>query len=186
MPDLDQIGRRFRERLTTLTGEHVYGQLMPMPENAGRGATTYFTPRRLLLCHPDSGVQVGQVLTNSAGRKMLTAWGGADSNPGGEFQTVFKLFDLDIQLSWSRTTTVIDPVTNLNRSSQLVQLGTIWSTLELVSQDLNSLTALSRYRVLTGQQLLLNDRVTLMDGSGRHYTVRRSETALGIFISEVA
>ena len=186
MPNLDQLSKKFRERLTTLDGKHVFGQLLPVPENAGRGATTYFTPRRLLICHPDAGIAVGQVLTNSAGRKMLTAWGGADSTPAGEYQNVYKLFDLDVQLAWSRTTTVTDPVTGLNRSNQKVSLGSIWATLELVSQDLNSLTALSRYRVLTGNHLLLNDRVQLLDGSGKHYTVRRSETALGIYISEVA
>ena len=186
MPEFTRMGKRFKERFKIDgTNNYIMGQILPVPENAGRGATTFFTPRRVLEVNPEANLATGTVLIDRAGRRLLTAWAGADSNQSGEYSQVFKLFDLDTQFNWLRSGTTTDAVTGLNKSNQQISLGTFWGCLELFGPDLTSLTAMSRYRVLTPAHLKLSDTIS-NPTTGRHYAVRRCETALGVYIAEVA
>jgi hypothetical protein len=178
MPELSELGQKFRQRLRTVDGRHFYGAISLLPETAGRG-NTFYTPRRVLNVRPSCGINAGDMIYDTSGRVMLAAWAG-DDEAQGAFSALFKLFDLDQQLVWSRSVTVADPVTGLMRDTTSQALGTFWGTLELLGPDITSLSALSRYRVLCSAAIQLNDRI---NGT---LTVRRIEHAMGITIAEVA
>jgi len=178
MPEFKQLGQRFRQRLKTIDGRHFFGMISLLPETAGRG-NTFYVPRRVLNVRPSSGIKPGDMIIDNAGRVMLCAWAG-DDEAQGPFANLFKLYHLDQQLTWTRSVTSADHVTGLQKQSTTVSLGPIWGTLELLAQDLNSLAALSRYRVLTNAALKINDRINT------HMSVRRAEHAMGITIGEVA
>ncbi|MDR3436431.1 hypothetical protein [Telmatospirillum sp.] len=179
MPELSELGQRFRQRLKTVDGRHFYGAISLLPETSGRG-NVFYTPRRVLNVRPSCGITSGMLIYDTSGRVMLTAWAG-DDEAQGTFSTLFKLFDLDHQLVWSRSVTTKDAVTGLSKQTTTLQsLGTFWGTLELLSQDLNSLSALSRYRVLCNTVLKIGDIIN------KNKTVRRIEYAMGITIAEVA
>ena len=178
MPELSELGQKFRQRLKTVDGRHFYGAISMLPETAGKG-NTFYTPRRVLNVRPSCGINPGDLIYDTSGRVMLAAWAG-DDECQGTFSALFKLFDLDQQLVWSRSVTVADPVTGLMRNTTTQALGTFWGTLELLGPDITSLSALSRYRVLCNAPLKLNYSIN------GHLTIRRIEYAMGITIAEVA
>lgn len=98
----------------------------------------------------------------------------------GKVSRLFKVYTLDKQMSWTRTLTITDPVTGLEKSSTSSDLGMIWGTLEILGPVSDTIDIpVPTYRVLTNSPLQFGD---ILSGL---YRVRSVETALGITIAEV-
>jgi hypothetical protein len=174
MPKLADVGRRSRDRMKTLGGEHFFGKISPAPESQGRG-TQFFIPRRILEVHPSCQVTEGTIILDPSGRKLLTGWNGEDNT-----SRTFKLYDLDQSVSWKRAVTAVDPVTELDKESSEAELGPIWVAIELVGNVEDTLhIPLNRYRVLCNVALVEGDRIK------ETLVVRSFQRSLGITIAEV-
>lgn len=180
MPSLRGVSNRFASLYMTEGGFAIRGTIFPVEE--GKIPSYDFTPSRLLFrTSPDSLAAAGQILIDEYGRRFLLADLGKVDFMGDPTYRTFRLYEMTHQMVWTRESTIIDPVTKLERSTGRQDLGTIWVALELygreeVDRTLRILEETSR--VITGSALQLNDQ---LDGR----VVRRVNPLLGVTVAEI-
>jgi len=154
------------------------GHLAAAPDAQGR-VNSYVIPRRMLTVHPKCQIQPGDLFYGPDREVLMVATDGTNTTRG-DISRLFKVYTLDQKLAWSRTTTVTDAVTGLEKSSTTTSLGDIWGTLEILGPVSDTIDVpVPTYRVLTNATLTYGD---ILNGT---YRVRSVETALGITVAEV-
>jgi hypothetical protein len=105
----------------------------------------------------------------------------AADHPSTGRDKVFRLFPADRLVSWERTGTIVDPLTQRPKGTGPVDMGDIWVVWDMITRepfDLNIRIGDQKHLVITGADVHDGD---LLDGE----TVKRVNTALGLRVLEV-
>lgn len=175
MRTIDRNHHRFQRPLRTTTGTQFQGTIFTIDRTPGM-AGSFIETRLILRVRPETPVSVGSVVYDEMGRTFLMAEHG--QTPG---EKTFRLFDVQGNVSWKRASTINDVVTGLPKTVSETELGPIWAALETYGQertDLGLRLSEEKRRVITGSQILLNDRVD-------NALVRRVWSVFGIQIGEI-
>lgn len=173
---LGRISGRFNDWLSNeTTGRQFQGSIQSASE--GIFAVSNFLETRLTLhTRPQEHVFPGNIIKDKLDRRFLVAV--HDATPD---VTVLKLFPVTSFLEWKRPTTEIEPVTGLEKSVSQVTLGQIWCAVELYGReemDRATHIGMDRSRLLTGENILLNDMIDTR-------MVRRIHKVYGITLAEI-
>lgn len=170
-----QIPARFQQELSTDAGFVFMGTISTAPEG-NAPAAEYTNPRLWLRVSPELDLAAGAEIIDELGRRFLTA----EHETAAHVYRTFKLVPLTVQVTWTRVGTVIDPLTRLEKSAELQNLGPIWISRDPSARiffDPQMHIAPNRVSIATGKDVQLNDMV---DGK----TVKRINQVLGVRLAE--
>ena len=142
---------------------------------------SFAEPRKLLRVRNQEPVAPRDVITDPWGVTMLVGTHDGHLSGKSRLDRVHKLFQMTEQVEWQRETTVTEIITNIQHSTGLAPLGTIWIARELYGRedvDRGLRVAEDRQRVITGANIMLGDRI----GDA---TVRRLTLVYGISLAEI-
>lgn len=171
---------RFESTLVTETGIPIKGVVQPV-QDAKIYPDDYFYHRQILRVRASMPIQAGTVVVDSIGRRYLL--GSLDAGLYGDLHqyTSFQMYQCTNQSVWERESTEVDPLTNLEKSTGLAPMGTIWTLTETLTRDMSSTNIKTREetkRVLTGAAVELNDVLDTM-------TVTKINVTHGLRVLEV-
>jgi hypothetical protein len=138
---------------------------------------TLVYPSRLLKVHPTTKLTPGTVVTDPLGTSYLLVQHLDSFNSGAIYRT-FRMILMDQRLQWSRQTTIIDPVTKLEKGTGTENLGLIDLMVDpdgLVKGKVK--IAESKVKIVCGADLKVGDRVG-------DYSVTFVDTVLGVTVAE--
>ncbi|WP_419902127.1 hypothetical protein [Kiloniella sp.] len=173
---IHNVGQRFKSRLRTIDGRSFYGLIGKLPNN--RSDINFVTPRRVLEVSPNTKITVRTTFKAPDRKVYLTADNGSISQQLEIYKT-FRLFEMQQLLPWSTKIKTKNPVTGLEETTSNSPSTPIYTTLEPLSDERDSLKIPGRrFRLITGADLKVDDKVGA-------YTVTKIDTLLGVTIAEV-
>lgn len=180
MVSLKTAGLRFNSQMTRFDGMPFEGTIEPDLEGKLIGYDFSF-PRRLLRVSADCPIKTLDAIIDVMGRRYLVAdHDGAFSYNEIEYRS-HMLIPLVKEVSWKREVTVVDPLTQLKKSSGKADLGMIWILPERVNREMADTTARVKEEtitVFTASKLELNDIVDDM-------IVKRINVVRGVYLAEM-
>lgn len=172
--DISNVHAAFSEKLRVRGGGAIRGQIAGFSETARSDGI----PDRLLKVSKRSTASAGQVVITSDGVTYLLAQHHTSHSAGAMFRT-FRMIRVDEELDWSRTGSILDPVTGMSRSSGGVQsLGTV-----LAAVDPMKLEGEARMKPESRVRIMVGDDVQIGDQLG-DYQVLFVDNSMGIKIVE--
>ena len=175
MRHLGQAGERFYEPIQIIGGAKTRARVQRSKDGDQPGAE-FALPKTTLRVDPRSIIRNRMVIQVRSGDKFLVGEHSATTE-----YTTHHLFPVDRQVSWTRPTTRIDPVSKVKVTSTPEQKGMIWVMWERTRRefmDLSIRIAQENYLVATGADVQIGDYI---DGK----IVRRVALALGIKVLEL-
>lgn len=176
MKALGRIYSRFNNWLVNETTGHKFQGAIQSPSEGVFAVSNFLETRLTLHVRPQERVSPGDLIRDTSDRRFLVAV--HDETPNA---TVLKLFPVTSLLSWKRPTTIIEPVTGLEKSATDADLGQIWCAVELYGReemDRATHIGMDRSRLLTGYDVHLNDMIDTR-------MVRRIHRVYGITLAEI-
>lgn len=177
MSRLDKLHRRFMIPLKVIEGGRgtIYGMLTETDQTQ-IPAYTFVNPRRILRTDPKTAVRSGMAVQSPSGEVFIVGDNGPSDAPCGTLWQSWRLFEATAQVTWTRRTTIIDPVTQLKREGPPVDLGKIWCLIEPLDREVPDLQMRASHeqdRVLCGAAIRNDDFV-----NGKK--VIRADVVLGV------
>lgn len=177
---LNNAGRRFESLMTTIGGFPFVGDIQALGE-AGVPSYDYSEPRLILRVRHLCPVMTGSIIIDPAGRKYLLA----DHDSANDYNEIHyrthRLFHMNTHATWQRETSVLDPVTQLKKSTGRANLGPIWVLIERMGREPTAgpIGVKEQIRqVITSEEIKLGD---ILDGM----IVKRLDTVLGVTLAEI-
>lgn len=178
MPSLSGIPNALGVDFTDAFGRTVRGVLRPPPP-AGPFFDGGLSPRRMLVVSPNQPLASGAVLEDFEGNRFLCANWSPDGLLGKAHSRTFVMIAITADLSWTRLTTAVEPISGQTVKSGTTALGTVTCAQEFVRRKNDALDIEEEiYRVLCAEMLQLGDYL----GS---YRVTRVEKGLGLTYAEI-
>lgn len=182
MRKLRNLHHRHQVRLQVIEGGSgfIFGMLGETDQTQ-IPAYTFVNPRRILRTNFNTALRAGMVLLSPSNERFVVGENGAADDPSGPLWQSWRLFEANRRCKWQRRTQIIDPVTELKREGQLVDLGYIWMAIEPLdreSPDRQMRTSHEQDRFLAGADVRADD---IIDGK----KVIRSDTVLGIRLGTI-
>lgn len=163
----------------TEQGYEVRGLLQPV--NEGQiPAYQWSTPRLVFRTSPESLANPGTIIIDTFGRRLILGSHGSYQIGPEKLYKVFRVIEATKAVSWIRETTVMDPVTKLQKKDQDVEHGPIWVAIEPLGRldgDRDVRVREDGHQIVTSADVRLND---VVDGQ----IVRRVQDVLGIKLLE--
>ncbi|MGO7308756.1 hypothetical protein ACCS91_33415 [Rhizobium ruizarguesonis] len=138
-------------------------------------------PRRLLRVSPECLIKTLDVIVDDLDRRFLVAdHDGAFAYNIVEYRS-HMLIPLTKKVTWEREVTIVDPLTQLPKSTGQAPMGEIWILPERINREVADSSMRVKeegFTVFTSANLQLND---LVDGM----VVKRLNTVRGVYLAEV-
>ncbi len=180
MVSLKTAGLRFNSKMYRSDDFPFEGTIEPDAEGKIIGYD-FTSPRRLLRVSADCQVKTLDIIRDVMNRWYLLAdHDGSFAYNVVEFRT-HMLIPLNKNVSWQREETVIDPLTQREKSIGKVDLGNIWVLLERVNREQTDGTMRVKEETLTcftASPLKLNDIIDKM-------VVKRVNIVRGVYLAEL-
>lgn len=163
MPNLARLNDRFMIKMSVVEGGQgtVMG-LLTETDQTQIPAYTFVNPRRILRTPLVTAVKTGLVLRSPSGEVYIVGENGASDTPQGTIWQSWRLFEASGQFTWQRRTTIVDPVTRLEREGQTVDMGLIWVAIEPLDReapDRRLRISFEQDRFITGAPIASDDIV---------------------------
>lgn len=146
-------GARFLGHLTTLAAAPTKDQM----------------PYRVLVVKSPRIASVGAVVQTAGGRKILLL----ETAPDFDWAEAYRAAYVSREYSWKRRVVVTDPVSKVKRDNGLADMGPIFAYFEKPEAILFQGTSETKYRFLTGQDVMSGD---IIDGRN----VKRVYETMGV------
>lgn len=175
MTRFSRAGSRLFEPVWILNGPTTRA-IVQRPPDIDRPGAEFTHPSLTCRVRRGSLLRTGQVVTLQGGSNYLVT----NHSETADWVT-HHLFRCDRQVSWSRVTTTIDPLTQLEKSSGSSPLGNVWVLWEKMRREFTDLSmriAQENHLMVTGADVQLDD---LIDGM----RVKRVNYALGVNVVEL-
>ena len=127
------------------------------------------TPYRTLVVKSPGIASVGAIVQTTGGNKILLL----ETAPDFEWAESYRAAFVSREYSWKRRVVVIDPVSKVSRDNGLVDMGPIYAYFEKPEAIMFQGTSETKYRFLTGQDVLSGD---IIDGRN----VKRVFATMGV------
>lgn len=165
-----------RTLFMTAEGMEFLGEISDVPSQSR--SSGFSLPQRILKVAPDTWLKAGTIVVTPYGRRYLCAEQG-DGHTWSKLFRAFRLFELDRTVEIHRRVIETDPLTGLPKSEEVQLVGSLDAVFEPLAQQEDLQVAFDRYRMLTGEEVQLDD---LVDSK---YRIVRTEKLLGIYVSEI-
>lgn len=173
----EKAGFRSEKRLAMLNGPDFYGQFLAIPDTTR--VSNFNSARRLLRVREEvarfAKLNPGKIVIDEMGIEWLAGEHGWSIDKCH----YFKLFQVDQVLPWTRPVDVIDAVTGLKKSSEVMDLGLVRGTYE-PRQSVETVRGIEEPRnlLITNASLKLGDYVDAR-------RVVKVDQQIGLTIAEV-
>lgn len=163
MTKLAQLHRRFAIPLKVIEGGRgtIHGVLTETDQTQ-IPAYTFVNPRRILRTDPKTAIRAGMAVQSPSGEVFIVGDNGPSDAPGGTLWQSWRLFEATQQVTWTRRSFIIDPVTEMKREGQPQDLGKIWCLIEPLDRETPDLAMRASHeqdRVLCGADIQNDDIV---------------------------
>lgn len=163
MVKLARLHSRFAVPMTIVEGGRgiVHGQLAETDQSQ-IPAYTFVNPRRILRTDFKVALRTGMVLKSPSNEVYIVGENGASDTPQGTLWQSWRLFEASGQYSWTRRTSIIDPITQLPREGVQQNMGKIWVALEPLDReapDRRLRVSMEQDRILCGADIRTDDIV---------------------------
>lgn len=177
---LNNTGRRFESRMTTIGGFPFVGDIQAMDEGHVP-SYDYSDPRLVLRVRHLCPVGTGSVIVDPAGRRYLLG----DHDQATDYNQIHyrthRMFHMSRQVEWKREVQTLDPVTQLKKGAGRELLGNIWVLIERMTREPTGGPMGVKEQVrqlITGEDIQLGDIVDDM-------IVKRLDVVLGVNVAEI-
>jgi hypothetical protein len=176
--NLNDVAKSHMTRYRTDTGQAFFGEITKLTRS--QPPDNFDSPRLIVRVGVNCAVNAGTIMKTMLGRYYLL--GLNDDEETGRLQTKsFRLFEVPNTLTWKRKSTVVDAVTNLEKGTTDLDLGTIRCALEKPTTIREEGIGVREetWRLITNQDVRIND---VIDGNKR---VRSVFQQLGVAFAEL-
>lgn len=166
---------KYQSKFTRLDGLAFYGQILDIPDTSR--VSNFLSARRFLRVSTGSIIRAADVIYALGTRYILGNHGtGILVTP---LYKHFKMFQVDLELPWSRNTDVVDAVTGITKSGARSALGTAFISLDTKNDIEDSL------QIQTERKVFITDKDVKVEDYLGTYIVTKVDKLLGISICEV-
>ena len=175
MSKLAQVGKKFRSKFRLIDGREFYGQILDIPDTSR--VSNFLSARRYLRTSPNTIVQPGQVAIINSVKYIIAAHGeGFYVDP---LYKHFKLFQVDLELSWTSNSEMEDPVTGQKKIVRDEIEGTVYLSTQPKSSQTDML------HIPSPQHLAVCDKAPQLNDLVGDMLVTKSDPALGVTVLEL-
>lgn len=172
---LSTTGNKFKMKFRKVNGTEFYGQFLEIPDTSR--VSNFLSPRRYLRTGPLTNVKPCDVIIANKVKYIVGEHG------DGFYKEViykhFKLFQVDSEFTWTRKTSVTDPITGIVKTGLDPQPTTVYISMQPKSDIEDSVnipqqtyTAISNLAVSRGETI---DR----------FLVTKVDKVLGVYLLEM-
>lgn len=175
--NIKNVGKRFFETYHKEDGGYFKG-LIGKPPLTGR-YTNYTVGGMVLFTGIHADINVGDIFISRTGRVMMVM-DNAEMETGDNLQKTFVIKILNKRVTWTRQVREKDPITGLDKTTNIKNLGSFWCSLESVGDrtDITNLK-LGKYRFVCNKELCEGDTLD------NKYRVTKVDRLVGVTIADV-
>lgn len=174
--NIKNVGKRFFETYKKEDGGYFKG-LVGKPPLTGR-YTNYTVGGMVLFTGINADVDVGDIFTSRTGRVMMVM-DNAEMETGDNLQKTFVIKILNKIVTWTRQVREKDPITGLDKTTDVKNLGSFWCSFESTGNQIDiTHIKLGKYRFVCNKELLEGDTLD------NKYRVTKVDHLVGVTVAD--